>query len=234
MIQTLPNQTLMKKRFLAVLPMMLLLSLTAFAQLEKGTILLGGGVGFGSSSSSSEAGAFYAETKNSNFNFSPDAGFFFKDNWLLGISLPLSWNNSTTSSLSSSGASELSSESKYSSWGVAPFVRGYFPFGEKISAFGQVQVGYSHVSFTDIPNGNEDASSSKDINSVNAAASLGLSYFPKTWLGINLSISPLSYTNTSWEDDGYTENSEGDSSGFSFGIDTSVITLGVNFFLSKK
>ncbi|MBN7810026.1 outer membrane beta-barrel protein [Algoriphagus sp. H41] len=224
----------MKKRFLAVLPMMLLLSYTAFAQLEKGTILLGGGVGFGSSSSSSEAGAFYAEMKNSNFNFSPDAGFFFKDNWVIGISLPLTWSTVTSRSLSSPGATELSSESKNSSWGVAPFVRGYFPFGEKISAFGQVQVGYSQTSSTVIPNGNDDAASGKDVNGVTAVASLGLSYFPKTWLGINLSVSPLSYTSTSWEDFGYAENPEGDSSNFSFGIDTSAVTLGVNFFLAKK
>lgn len=223
----------MKKRILAVLPM-LLLSLTAMAQLEKGTILLGGGVGFGSSNSSSETTGIYSESTTNNFNFSPDAGFFFQDNWVLGISLPLSWSKTTTNSKPAAGAAEFSSESKNSSWGLAPFVRGYFPFGEKISAFGQVQAGYSQISSTFTPNGNEDASSGKDVNSFNATASLGLSYFPKTWLGVNLSVSPLSYTSSSWEDNGYTENAEGDSSGFNFGVDTSVITLGVNFFLSKK
>lgn len=222
----------MKKIILAVLPL-LMLSLTAFGQLEKGTFLLGGGVGFGSSNSSSNNGDFYSETKNSNFNFSPDAGYFFKDNWVLGISLPFAWSNTTSSSFSSPGAMELSSESKNSSQGVAPFVRGYFPFGEKLSAFGQVQAGYFHNSSTLIPNGNEDATTGKDTNSFNAVASLGLTYFPKKWLGVNLSVSPLSYSSSSWEDNGFFENSEGDSSGFAFGLNTSAINLGINFFLSK-
>lgn len=224
----------MKKRILAVLPMLLLLSVTTFAQLEKGTILLGGGVGFGSSNSFSENTGIYSESKANSFSFSPDAGFFFHDNWVLGISLPFSWSKSTSTSAAASGVADFSTESKNSSWGVAPFVRRYFPFGEKISAFGQVQAGYSQISSKVIPNGNEDASSGNDSNSFNATASLGLSYFPKTWLGVNLSVSPLSYTSSSWEDHGYTENAEGDSSGFSFGVDTSMITLGVNFFLSKK
>lgn len=223
----------MKKSIWAILPL-LLFSLTAFGQLEKGSVLLGGRLGFGSSFSESKSGSAYHESKATNFNFSPDAGYFFGDNWVVGLSIPLAWNNNTSSSVSFDGAEGPTREYKSSSYGVAPFVRRYFPFGDKMAAYGQIRLGYSHQFTEDIPNIDEDSSTTRDLDSFQAAATLGLSYFPKSWMGINLSISPLSYSTSSLQEDRNQEYLDGKSSGFGFGLDTSAITLGIDFFLSKK
>ncbi|GAA0877804.1 hypothetical protein GCM10009119_07720 [Algoriphagus jejuensis] len=224
----------MKKMLLAVLPLFML-SLTAFAQLEKGTILLGGGVGYSSSTSNSESSNAYNEYQNTNFSFSPDAGYFFKDTWVLGISLPFSGQTTKVNTDYASGAEDTNSESKTSSYGVAPFVRKYFPFGEKMAFYGQVKTGYFHQTTENIPNVNDDSSSTtRGSNQFNVVTTAGLSYFPKTWLGINLSISPLSFSTSSSEEDRYGETFETKSGGLNFGVDSSAIGLGVNFFLGKK
>lgn len=223
----------MKKTILAVVPL-LLFSLTAFGQLEKGTFLLGGGVGFSSSTSTSELTNFTSESQNSSFTFSPDVGYFFKDNWVVGLSLPLQWFDTEINAVYASGQDDIQSESTSSSYGVAPFVRKYFPFSEKMAFYGQVQMGYFHRSTENITSLNNANNTLIESDSFNVVTTLGLSYFPKNWMGINLSISPLSYSNESAQEVKYQESSNQKYSGVNFGFDMSAITLGVNFFLSKK
>lgn len=226
----------MKKRFLAVLPMVLLLSFTAFAQLEKGTILLGGGVGYSSSTSLAESYvATDREFTNSTFNFSPDFGFFFQPKWVVGLSLPISGSNQKTSSLSTSGSETLQNESTSNSFGLAPFVRKYFSVSEAFSFYAQAKVGFYQFKSESInysTSGNSTNTSESSGVGFNATA--GMSYFPKNWLGINLSVSPLSFSTGSSQQESSESSLDQESSGFSFGLDTSAITLGVNFFLSKK
>lgn len=202
----------MKKTIFAILPM-LLFSLVAFAQLEKGTVLLGGGIGFNSTSEKTGI-----ENKYQSFNVSPDIGYFIQDNWVIGVSLPLSWQDSR-----SNANSTASHQLKTSSLGVGPFVRKYFPLVDKVSAFGQLSLGYGRQT-TELTSGS--SSSSSKANTFTANTNLGLSYFPKTWMAVNLSVSPLSYTKTSHSNSEY--------SNFGFNLSTSALSLGANFFLSKK
>src|SRR5690606_40892714 len=62
------------------------------------------------------------ENKYQSFNVSPDIGYFIQDNWVIGVSLPLSWQDSR-----SNANSTASHQLKTSSLGVGPFVRKYFP-----------------------------------------------------------------------------------------------------------
>jgi len=223
----------MKKSIWILLPL-LLCSLTVFGQLEKGTFFLGGGVGFNSSTSTTEGPHSLEETKISGFNFSPDAGYFFKDNWVIGLSIPLSWQSIKRDYDYSSGQASTARQDNTSSYGVAPFFRKYFPVSEKLSFFGQAQAGYLCSSTEYIPNMNDtDVSTTLKSNIFNLEATLGLSYFPKNWLGVNLSISPLGYSYHASDLVNETKY-EVKRHGLDFGIDTSAIQLGVNFFLSKK
>lgn len=225
----------MKKSILALLPLFLI-SLTAFGQLEKGTILFGGGLGYGSTSSQSEEDvAVGREFTNSAFNISPDVGYFFKPKWVLGLSLPISGSNQKTTSVSSSGSETLQNESNSNSIGIAPFVRKYISMGEVFSFFLQARVGYYHsrsefTNFSASPNTFTNTESKEVV--FDAAA--GMVYFPKNWLGINLSISPLSFSTGSSQLENVQGSSDQKSSGFNLGLDTSAITLGINFFLTQK
>mgnify|MGYP005748026997 CR=1 FL=1 len=223
----------MKKIFPVILPL-LLSSFTAFGQLEKGNVLLGGSLSYSASKTNAEMNPFQSEKKNSQFDFSPDLGIFLDDTWVLGISLPFRWSTTTSQFNTGSSGNSGINESKISSMGIAPFVRKYYPIGEKLSAFGQIQLGFIQESSKTIPNGNPANESLSESNYFNFIGTLGLSYFPKNWLGINLSLSPITFTSSSYQDQNYTENTEGDGQAFSFGLDSNAISLGINFFLVKK
>lgn len=223
----------MKKSILAVLPL-LFFSLAAFGQLEKGSVLLGGGIGFNSSTTTTDGPYSLDETNNSSFNFGLDAGYFFKDNWVIGLGLPLSWQSMKTDFGANSSNDAAFTEYNSSSVGLSPFARKYFSVGEKLSFFAQANLGYSHSSTEIIRDPSiNDPITTLESNKYNVVASIGLSYFPKDWLGVNLAICPLTYTyhannvlnETKYEVKGHT---------LDFGINTEAISLGVNFFLPKK
>jgi hypothetical protein len=74
------------------------LSICAIAQPSKGTFLVGGNLSatFGKNEHSFP-GVDY-ESKSNTFSFSPRAGYFVADNFLLGLSLPLFFMKSETTS----------------------------------------------------------------------------------------------------------------------------------------
>lgn len=207
----------------------LVFSLGATAQTEKGAILIGGGIGFSKISSDYESELLNRESNTSNFNFSPDFALFFKDKWAVGISMPLNWSKNEIISLQ--GNNDVIYESKLTDIGIAPFVRKYFPFGEKFSAFGQLQAGYYYLSSS---NNLEDPDNNFKSNRIGVEGTLGLAYFPKNWLGINLSVIPISYNYSDVDNEVNPAEFSYKSNGINFGLNTSSINLGVNFFLSKK
>lgn len=207
----------------------LVFSLGATAQTEKGTILIGGGIGFSKTSSDYESELFNHESSSFNFNFNPDFALFFKDTWAVGISMPLSWSKNEI--LSDQGNNDVIYENKLTDIGIAPFIRKYFPFGEKFSAFGQLQAGYYYLSSS---NNLEDPDNNFKSNRIGVEGTLGLAYFPKNWLGINLSIIPISYNYSDVDNEVNPAEFSYKSNGINFGLNTSSINLGVNFFLSKK
>lgn len=111
----------MKPVFIAAL---LLVALTAGAQRERGSIMVGAGLG--------RVGLFvqpYHNSTQSYISFYPQAGYFIQDNLLVGTGLNFSYS-------SSSGHS--------GSFGVDPFLRRYFSgTTHKSSFFVEAQLGYS-------------------------------------------------------------------------------------------
>lgn len=61
--------------------LILALAVFSFANAQKGTVLVLGGVSFWSNKDSNQAG----ESKSENFNFSPKVGYQFTDNWTVGV-----------------------------------------------------------------------------------------------------------------------------------------------------
>jgi hypothetical protein len=98
---------------LTTLTLLLLLAFYAPAQTEQGDWLVGGELGFRTVES------------NSNFNFSPSAGWFILKNFAVGANLGID--------LSKSG------DTKTRNWGFGPFARFYFP-GETLRPFLRVSL----------------------------------------------------------------------------------------------
>jgi hypothetical protein len=116
-----------------------LLSVCAIAQPSKGTFLVGGNFSatFGKNEYSFP-GADY-ESKSNTFSFSPRAGYFVADNFLLGLSLPLYFTKSETTS-GGLGGGQTTNESSSNSVGIGPFLRYYIPVNEKF--FVLTEAGY--------------------------------------------------------------------------------------------
>ena len=222
----------MKKFILAILPL-LLVSITALAQLEKGNLLLGGGLGISSQSSLAE-GPVPSEIRYSNFYFNPMAGYFFQNKWVVGLNFPISYQVENSSS-TPIGGNDIQEQLKRSYFGVGPFVRKYFTINEKMAFFAQGQASFGK-SVTDwiMDRDYTDRDARYESKSINLVGTLGLVVFPKDWFSINLMVNPLIYNYQIRNEDRSGNIYEIKDSGFEFGFNSNLIGLGANFFLSKK
>ena len=207
------------RKITLLLIVLLTFSSLSFAQLQKGNILLGGGVGYSNQNIDHEANASY---KSSSFTFSPQAGFFLHDNLALGLNL--SYNNHSTTNESGSSTTEFSS----SQFGLGPFLRKYFPMGEQFALFGQVDLGYQ---FGKQENSTGGQNIKRDINALRLGTGLGFSFFPKDWISVDLTINPLSYTHLKVKDD---ESTVSKTNNFDFSLNTTSLSLGAYFFINRK
>ena len=114
----------MKKIFFAAL--MITGAHFANAQVNKGQWLAGGNIGFES--------AKQGEAGRTEFNFSPNAGYFFINNFAGGLRVDV-----TTGKVKDA-------EDGYSSFAVAPFLRYYFlPSAKKVNVFADAAYGFGSV-----------------------------------------------------------------------------------------
>lgn len=225
----------MIKNLLAFFPM-LFLSVVSYGQLQKGTGMLGGAVGFSSNSNTFDSGNGN-DSKTNSFTFSPNIGYFVKDNWMVGLNTNLYWSNQTIDFDSDVASQDFSAEISTREVGVEPFVRKYFPLGEQLSFFGQLGAGVNTtIVKTDYQGSGAPANPAEEetVNSFQVSTEIGLAFFPKPWLGIELSFVPFRYRNYIQDVSRPQSETNYESDYFEFGVNTSALQLGVNFFFSKK
>jgi hypothetical protein len=111
----------MKKVLIAAC--LLVSSNAIFAQVNKGQWLAGGNIGFESQK--------HGDGKATSFNFSPDAGYFFIDNFAGGLRVDFS------------SYKEKDADDATTSFSLAPFVRYYFlPAAQKVNVFADASFGF--------------------------------------------------------------------------------------------
>jgi hypothetical protein len=151
----------------------------AQAQTQKGSFLISGGLS-------------YSHTKNtSNFSsvfnslyITPRAGYFIRDRFAVGLSLPLVFSKAKYDSPSVSPAKRVSR-----SLGVGPFVRYYIPLKGKI--FVLTEVGYSWNFTTTDSDDNTQKETSRQYN-----AGAGVAYLINRNVGLELLAGYRKITNT--------------------------------------
>jgi len=113
----------MKKLLLAVF--LLISSNAIFAQVDKGQWLVGGSAGFNSSKE--------GDYKQTTIEISPDAGYFFINQFAGGLSVMYSHDTQKYSS----------SKTTTNTFWLAPFLRYYFmPSGQKVNVFADGSYGF--------------------------------------------------------------------------------------------
>ena len=170
--------------------MLLILALAtfSFANAQKGTILVGGNIGFTSEKNENQG----EERKSNSFGFSPKVGYQFHDNWTAGVEFALS-SSKSTSSLNSIGESE----SKFNVFKVGAFVRYSVPLSETFSVFADLVAGFQNQKNKDYINGSLTSESKAD--GLYAGITPALFINMKKGFGLNFSIGGLGYETLSFD-----------------------------------
>lgn len=170
--------------------MLIILALAtfSFANAQKGTILVGGNIGFTSEKNENQG----EERKSNSFGFSPKVGYQFHDNWTAGVEFALS-SSKSTSSLNSIGESE----SKFNVFKVGAFVRYSVPLSETFSVFADLGAGFQNQKNKDYINGSLTSESKAD--GLYAGITPALFINMKKGFGLNFSIGGLGYETLSFD-----------------------------------
>lgn len=133
------------------------------AQIGKGSLWLGGGIGY----SSSKSDNLTPETKTTNFNVNPGIGTAVKDNLIVGIDV--SYSNEVDKAPLYVGGGSINETKKYTTYGAGVFARQYVPIVNRLYIFGQARVYYL---------GGKQTDEYSTVNNKTENWSTGLSFYP--------------------------------------------------------
>lgn len=170
--------------------LILALAMVSFANAQKGTILVGGNIGFTSEKNDNQG----EERKSNSFGFSPKVGYQFHDNWTAGVEFALSSSKSTISLPNDLGEE---SESKYNTFKVGAFVRYSVPLSETFSVFADLGVGFQNQKDKNYIDGSLTSESKAD--GIYAGITPALFINMKKGFGLNFSIGGLGYETLSFD-----------------------------------
>ncbi|SFB61091.1 outer membrane beta-barrel protein [Algoriphagus aquimarinus] len=225
------------KRLLLVLLVFQCFTFAASAQIQKGSVLLGGSINFANSNNDQQRTSDLGSDRNTTsneFSFDPKVGVALENNWVIGAMVRFKSGKSimdaTTYSSTNSSKERLTNEQN--AFGAGLFARKYFPFGDKFSAFGELNSGALKNRNTSMFEYNNGTPSENEVNYTEYETRLlaGIAYFPKNWMAIELSTNLATFTSSNQE----TTIADYSNNSFEFGLNTSAIYLGVSFFLNNK
>jgi hypothetical protein len=157
--------------------LILALSVFGFANAQKGTILVGGNIGYTSEKTEREI----ASAKNNVFQFSPKIGYQFHDNWTAGIEF------SVVTSKSNLGEGE----GKANTFKTGAFVRYTMPLNETFSVFADLGAGFQNQKIKNYENGSLVSDNKADGFYTGITPALFINM--KKGFGLNFSIGGLGY-----------------------------------------
>lgn len=232
------------KKFLLGLLLFQFFTFAVDAQIEKGSIFLGGRMNYSYNTINSESTIFNPSLVTSNdiqsnqITFNPQLGYTLNNNIIVGTYLRIHSYKATSDRILISDGATTSIEylDKNNSLILGFFVRKYVPFSDSFSAFGELNAGVGKINelhSAGDTSGTQDETEQK-FNKFESNFNIGLSYFPKKWIAIELSSNLLSFIHQGENRDIENQKSEVNSNGFNIGLNASAIDLGVSFFLNDK
>ena len=197
-----------------LLAVILFTGANAVAQVNKGTIFLGGDIGFGFSNYKSDnPNDNIHYQKSSSFNFSPSVGWVVKENMVVGGRINLAFFKYNFVPNPSDNTQ------KQNNIGAEIYVRKYLPLGKSFYLFGDASLGGQSNYLTSNINSPGYIHTEKGY-SINAVLYPGISYQIKKCLFLEMALSNLvglSYTKTNTEQQGQNvQNYKGVNNSFGF------------------
>ncbi len=223
----------MKKILFAIIISIFLTSVVE-AQISKGSIMLGGGIGI--SSSKNDYNSSSTTNDQTNYSINPVVGIAVKENLIFGVGLGYGNSESTINS----GQTKQENESK--TYGGHVFLRKYLPIGKKFYLYGEGALGYSKFEYsnvtTNIFNTVDQSNFAKGWN-IALNLSPGLSYAAHRKFHLEASLPGLlnlQYTKSKNNSLSGNIRSEQDQNNFAFSSNASnlsSVNIGFRFFFSK-
>jgi Protein of unknown function (DUF3575) len=191
-----PNIFCMKK--LLSFSVLTFAALSSMAQTEKGSKLIGVGIG-SISFTSSDSKTTYSNTPTvynsdgSSFSISvnPNVAWFVQDNLAIGGSVSLSFYSSKSESSNTSSSTTSESKSTQPSFYIGPLARYYFGGSKKGMPFAQLntQFGvYTGKSESKTSTGNSSETTTKPKGDWNVGVAVGYEHFVSQYVGFYASI----------------------------------------------
>lgn len=213
------------------------------AQTSKGSMMLGGSLGFNSRNSettitNSGVSAVTVERKYSGFNFSPTFGYFVADKLAVGLILDFSSSNNTYTYPLAVGnnTKEENFVNKGTQFGI--FARKYMMTNETFGFYGQISflTGSTKNEYTDTrANGNSTIDLDKGPKT-NVDLGFGIAYFPSKNIGLHAGFGGLGWNSSKVKSTNSTspnsDKTEKDS-GFNFNLNTANISFGFAYFFGR-
>lgn len=170
----------MKTKLLITAAFLSSIFLTASAQIEKGTWIIGGNVSYNTLKDKNRSQTDLPQTESSkNGLLGLSAGFAFKENNILGLIATYAPSRFNEERYVEDGF--IQTQSKGHQKGIGAFYRGYQPLGNKFFFFGQTTAWYSNGTY------NSYESITK-MNSVDVSLSPGLAYQVLNNMHLEISI----------------------------------------------
>ncbi|BDU24622.1 MULTISPECIES: outer membrane beta-barrel protein [unclassified Flavobacterium] len=162
------------------------LAICSFANAQKGTILVGGNIGY-----TSEKTEFANSERTVNeFSFSPKVGYQFHENWTVGGEF----------TVSSSNDDDGVTEEKNNGFKLGAFVRYTMPLSQTFSVFADMGAGFQNAKYKEYGPGNAFAKSKADGMYVGVTPALFINM--QKGFGLNFSIGGLGYETLSYDNNG--------------------------------
>jgi opacity protein-like surface antigen len=193
------------KKFLIVLA----LTVASFANAQKGTYLVSGNMSFWFDKSSVNGN----ELKSKHFNFSPNIGYQFKDNWTVGVNAHFSSSKDEYTFLGNNVQNNNFQETKTKGFSAGAFVRYSKSLSQTFLLYADLGAGYRNSKDTSTSLSQPQTHSKKTTDGIYASFAPGLFLNIKNNFGLNFGIGGLSYSNTNNDQN----NENGSKLSFNFG-----------------
>lgn len=220
----------MRKKFF-IIAIFLCVSLQAQEQknnerltIDKGSWYLGGSVSVGYVNSDQTVNALDRNNKSTSFSFIPKAGYAVKKNLIAGLGLGYGYSknknmyeNPTTNEMDNTDGTS-------NSFTVSPFIRQYFPVGEKLAFYVQGEANYSKTNYKYI-----DSNSGKQLSDGQqyfVGVRPGITYFISQKLALETSIGSLGYSKAKSTSDDNTNKVDS----FNFNLSTADLLFGLSYY----
>lgn len=218
----------MKQTITLVVTTIFCFSISANAQINKGSIMLGGSIG----------GSLYTvnnpdtvSTKSNGFSFQPVIGFAIDDNTFLGLSLLIGGADNKY----------YQYDQKRNSYGAGVFLRKYKPLSKNFYLFGEGNLMYSHETYNYSSQYNNGSEYDSKENSIYLNITPGVAYSLTRSIQLEAGLQNLlSIGYSSAEENAKTAGNEDyKMNSFSAGsslnpVSLSSISIGLRFFINKK